>query len=162
MLLPGDGALRARRRGRWETPAELQTRHWESHSFVAHSSRTAVSFKQSLLRVTQRSGRACARGMFSCSVCDPPSRPGAADPTGLGWGLELRGALGDFGPALPPLTPPRERAEPTSLSWAFHRGSSSPHPSPLFQSCSHPFVLAHLARLGAALVRGDQEGTELS
>lgn len=142
-LLPGDRALQALRRGRWETPAELQTRHWESHSFVAHSSYTAVSFKQSLLSVTQCSSRACARRMFSCSVCDhyPPSHSGDADPTGLGhgWALELCGAVGDFGPALPPLTPPRERADQTSLSWAFHRGSSSPHPNPLFQSCSHPW-----------------------
>lgn len=69
-LLLGDRALGAMRRGRWETPAELETRHWESHSFVAHSSCTAVSFKQSLLSVTQGSSRACARRMFSCSVCD--------------------------------------------------------------------------------------------
>ena len=52
LLLLRDRALQALRRGRWETPAELETRHWESHSFVAHSSCTAVSFKQSLLSVT--------------------------------------------------------------------------------------------------------------
>lgn len=50
--LLGDRTLQALRRGRWGTPAELETRHWESHSFVAHSSCTAVSFKQSLLNVT--------------------------------------------------------------------------------------------------------------
>lgn len=39
-------------RGWWGTAAEQKTRHWESHSFAAHSNGTAVSFKQSLLSVT--------------------------------------------------------------------------------------------------------------
>lgn len=102
----------------------------------------------------------------ACATATHRATRGMLIPQGLArdrvWSsIELLGTLAQLSHHQ---TPPRERVDQTSLSWASHRDSSSLHPSPLFQSCSHPFVLAHQPRLGAApgVVRGDQEGTVLS